>query len=268
MTLSPLLQRYDHVLLDLDGCVRIGREPTAGAVEALDALRAHGKRVQFVTNDSALTPEDLVRALWSMGMRAALEEVVTVGAAIQFVLAERADWRTAFVIGPEAIWRHVRDAGVRIVNAPGARPHDGPPDVVVVTGCRTLSFEDLKGATQAVLGGADLLSGGRDRTFPMPDGPWPGTGAVTAAIEWATEREAEVVGKPDPRIFAAALDRLGPGRALMIGDRLDSDLAGAHAAGIDAAIVLTGVTTREAAVAAADPAPVAIGDTLAALVLA
>jgi ribonucleotide monophosphatase NagD (HAD superfamily) len=96
--LSPLLQRYDHVLLDLDGCVRIGREPTARATEAIDALRAAGKGIAFVTNDSALTPEDLVRALWSMGMRASLEEVVTVGAAIQFALASRADWRTAFVV--------------------------------------------------------------------------------------------------------------------------------------------------------------------------
>jgi len=263
--LSHLLQRYDHVLLDLDGCVRIGREPTARAAEAIDALRAAGKGLAFVTNDSALTPEDLVRTLWSMGMRASLEEVVTVGSAIQFVLATRPRWRTAFVIGPDAIWRHVQDADVKIVNG-SEMPR--APDVVVVTACRTLSFEDLKGATQAILAGADFLSGGRDRTFPMPDGPWPGTGAVVAALEWATEREAEVVGKPDPGIFRTALDRLGPGRALMIGDRLDSDLAGAHAAGIDGAVVLTGVTTREQAEAAVDPRPVAIGDTLADLVLA
>lgn len=262
MSLSPLLCGYDHVLLDLDGCVRIGREPTPRAGEALDALRAAGKRIAFVTNDSALTPEDLVRALWKMGMRAAIEEIVTVGTAIQFTIADRPAWRRAFVIGPDAIWRHVQDAGARIVN-------DTPleADVVVVTGCRTLSFEDLKGATQAVLAGAALLSGGRDRTFPMPDGVWPGTGAVTAAVEYATERTAEVVGKPDPEIFRTALDRLGPGRALMVGDRLDSDLAGAHAAGIDGAIVLTGVTTAEEA-AAADPAPVAVAATLADLVLA
>jgi HAD superfamily hydrolase (TIGR01450 family) len=263
--LSALIKRYDHVLLDLDGCVRIGREPTDRAAEAIDALRAAGKGVAFITNDSALTPEELVRTLWSMGMRASLEEVVTVGSAIQFVLASRPQWRTAFVIGPDAVWRHVQDAGVTIVNATEL---PRPADVVVVTGTRTLSFEDLKGATQAILAGADLLSGGRDRTFPMPDGPWPGTGAVVAAIEWATEREAEVVGKPDPGIFRSALDRLGPGRALMIGDRIDSDLAGAHAAGIDGALVLTGVTTRQQAQEATDPRPVAIGDTLADLVLA
>ncbi|WP_372789266.1 HAD-IIA family hydrolase [Paraconexibacter sp.] len=263
MSLSPLLTRYDHVLLDLDGCVRIGKEPTPRAVEAVDALRNAGKRVAFVTNDSALSEEALVRSLWAMGLRAAVEDVVTVGGAIQFTLAQRPQWRTAFVIGPTAIWDHVQDAGTRIVNGTTE-----VADVVVVTGARSLGFEDLKGATQAVLAGAALLSGGRDRTFPMPDGPWPGTGAVTAAIEWATEREAEIVGKPDPQIFRTALDRLGPGRALMVGDRLDSDLAGAHAAGIDGAIVLTGVSTREQAQTARAPAPVAIADTLADLVLA
>jgi len=265
VSLSPLLQRYDHVLLDLDGCVRIGREPTPRAREAVEALRNAGKRLAFVTNDSALTPEDLVRRLWEMGMRASIEEIVTVGGAIQFTLADHPRWKSAFVIGPEAIWRHVQDAGIRIVNGSELATR---ADVVVVTGTRSLSFEDLKGATQAVLAGAELLSGGRDRTFPMPDGPWPGTGALTAAIEWATQREAHVVGKPDPLIFHTALDRLGPGRALMIGDRLDSDLAGAHAAGIDGAIVLTGVTSRREAQEAQDPAPVAIGDTLADLVLA
>jgi len=264
VALSPLLRGYDHVLLDLDGCVRIGPEPTPRAPEAIDALRDAGKRIAFVTNDSFYTPEDLVRRLWGMGMRASIEEIVTVGTAIQFTIADRPRWRTAFVIGPEAIWRHVQDAGARIVNG---TPEAASADVVVVTGTRTLSFEDLKGATQAVLQGAALLCGGRDRTFPMPDGPWPGTGAVIAAIEYATEATAEMVGKPDPEIFRTALDRLGPGRALMVGDRIDSDLVGAHAAGIDAAIVLTGVTTAAEAAAATDPAPVAVAATLGDLVL-
>ena len=98
-----------------------------------------------------------------------------------------------------------------------------------------------------------MIAAGRDRTFPAADGQWPGTGAIVAALEYATERTARIVGKPEPLIFQTALDRLGPGRALMVGDRLDSDLAGAAAAGLDAAIVLTGVTSREQAEAATDP---------------
>ena len=101
----------------------------------------------------------------------------------------------------------------------------------------------------------------------MPDGPWPGVGSLLAALEYATGRRAATVGKPAPRLFQTALDRLGEGRALVVGDRLDTDLNGAAAADLDAAIVLTGATSRDEAEAAKNPAPVAVADTLAALVL-
>lgn len=264
MPLSPLLQLYDHVLLDLDGCVWVGESCTPGCPDALTELRAAGKRVAFVTNDARRSPEEYVRKLWSLGLRASLEEVVTVGAAIQYALAERRPGTLAFVIGSPAIFRHVADAGARILNSTG-RAADA--EVVVVAGHDEFDFRELRAATQAVLGGAEMLAAGRDRTFPAADGPWPGTGAIVAALEYATERRARVVGKPDPMIFETALDRLGPGRALMIGDRLDSDLAGAAAAGLDGAIVLTGVTSRAQAEAASDPSPVAIAENLYSLVI-
>ena len=254
---------YDHVLLDLDGCVRVGREPTPRAVEAIDALRAGGKGVAFVTNDSALAPEEVVRQLWSMGVRAAVDEVVTVGGAIQHLLAVTPAWRTAFVIGQEPIWRHVQDAGTRVVNDTDLAAR---ADVVVACGHPGFDYAELRTATQALLAGAALVAGGRDRTFPMPDGAWPGSGAVVAALEWAAGVEAVSVGKPDAQMFHTALDRLGGGRALVVGDRLDSDLAGAHAAGLDGAIVLSGVTSLAEAQAAARP-PVAISLTLGDLVL-
>jgi ribonucleotide monophosphatase NagD (HAD superfamily) len=89
--LAPLAAGYDHFLLDLDGCVYVGDEPTPGAVEALAALRAHGKGIAFVTNEGRRSGEEFVRKLWSLGFRASLEEVVTVGGAVQHVLAERRD---------------------------------------------------------------------------------------------------------------------------------------------------------------------------------
>jgi ribonucleotide monophosphatase NagD (HAD superfamily) len=113
-----------------------------------------------------------------------------------------------------------------------------------------------------------MLAAGRDRTFPAEGGMWPGTGAIVAALEYATDRVARSIGKPDPQMFNTALDRLGPGRALVVGDRIDSDLAGAAAAGLDGAIVLTGVSDRAEAEAAANPAPVAVADDLHALVVA
>jgi 4-nitrophenyl phosphatase len=136
-----------------------------------------------------------------------------------------------------------------------------------VAGHDAFDYGQLEAATRALLAGADMIAADRDRMFPSEDGMSPGTGAIVAALEYATERTAQVVGKPEPQIFRTALDRLGPGRALMVGDRLDSDLEGAAAAGLDAAIVLTGVTSRADAEAATEPAPVAIAEDLRSLVL-
>lgn len=262
MTLAPLAAGYDHVLLDLDGCVWIGDEPTPRAAEAVAALRAAGKGVAFVTNDPRSGAEEFVRKLWRLGFQASTEEVVTVGGAVQHVLAETERWRTAFVIGAPVIHRHVSDAGVRIVNG-----RDVPPaDVVVVAGHDAFDFAELRGAVRAVLAGAELLAAGRDATFPMPDGPWPATGAVVAAVETASGATAVNVGKPAGQIFHTALDRLGPGRALVVGDRLDSDIAGARAAGLDAALVLSGAT--DAAAAAGADGVVAVAPDLGRLLLA
>lgn len=259
MALSPLITRYDHVVLDLDGCVWVGDVCTREAPQAISELRGAGKTLTFVTNDARRSPEDYVRKLWSLGVQASLEEVVTVGSAIQYVLAERGRGIGAYVIGAPAVFRHVADAGYRVLNGTELAPH---ADVVVLAEHDEIRFTDLRVAIQAVLGGAEMLAAGRDRTIPTEDGPAPGTGVLVAALEYATDRAAKIVGKPDPQIFRTALDRLGPGSTLVVGDRLDSDLAGAAAAGLDAAIVLTGVTTRADAEAAVDPKPVAIADDL------
>ena len=265
MPLSPLLRRYDHALLDLDGCVWVGEEPTPRAVEAVSALREAGKGVAFVTNDARLGGEEFVRKLWRLGFQASLEEVVTVGGALQHWLSERRDRAaSAFVIGSAAIWRHVEDAGMRIVNRTDLATR---ADLVVVAAHDDFSYAELRDATQAVLRGAGIVTAGRDATFPMPDGAWPGSGAVLAAVETAAGRLADVVtGKPEPPMYEAARAVIGEARLLAVGDRLDADVAGARAAGIDSALVLTGVTSALEA-ARADPGPTFTAQSLAALVL-
>jgi HAD superfamily hydrolase (TIGR01450 family) len=264
LSLSPVLAAYDHVLLDLDGCLWIGEEPCPGAVEAVAALREAGRSVRFLTNDVRHGPEDFVRKLWRLGFQAAVDEVVTAGAAVQGLLASRGGG-AAFVIGSQALVDHVATAGMRIVNR---TEFASRADVVVIGGHEDLTFEELRVATQAVLRGAQLIGATRDATYPMPDGPWPGTGAVLAAIETAAGRTADVVvGKPEPPMYEAARATLGPGRVLAVGDRLDVDVAGARRAGLDSALVLTGGISRSAA-AAADPAPTHVAESVAALVLA
>jgi len=259
------LEPYDHVLLDLDGCVWVGDEPTPRATEAVAALRAAGKGLAFVTNDGRHADDDHVRKLWRLGFQASREEVVTVGAAVRFACAN-APWQTAVVVGSPAIHRHVHEAGLHILE-PGA---DARADVAVVAAHDDLRYDELRHAVQAVLAGAELVCAGRDPTFPMPDGPWPGTGSVVAAVEAATGVRARNVGKPDAELFRTALDRLGPGRALAVGDRLDADVGGARAAGIDGAIVFTGSTTAADLRAAASGTirPALTAPTLADLVLA
>ena len=132
-------------------------------------------------------------------MRASLRDVVTVGGAMQHVLAEQRPGNTAFVIGTPAMFRHVSDAGLRVLNGTDLASR---AEVVVIAGTTELVYDDLRNAVQAVLRGADLLATARDPAYPQPDGLWPGTGAVVAAVEYATERRAAIVGKPEPQLFS------------------------------------------------------------------
>lgn len=264
MALSPALRPYDNLILDLDGCLWVGDRPTARAVDAVAALREAGKKLLFCTNDPQRSAEEFVRKLWRLGFQASVDEIASVGGAVQYGLAQRRDGGSAFVIGAQALVDHVAAAGLRVANNTGFATR---ADVVVVSNHDGFDFRELRIATQAVLRGAELVGTSRDPTYPMPDGPWPASGPVLAAVEAATQKPADwLAGKPEPAFYLAALERLGPGRTLAVGDRLDSDVAGAHGAGIDAALVLTGSSTRAGA-AAADQTPLHVAESLADLVL-
>jgi HAD superfamily hydrolase (TIGR01450 family) len=263
--LSPLAREYDQFILDLDGCVWVGDEATPRAVEALAELREAGKEVMYATNDPRSATEDYVARLWKLGIQASARDVVTVGGAVQHLLAETRSGRTAFVVGTDALRRHVADAGLKVLNHTDLASR---AEVVVVGGTEQLVYDDLKEAALAVRRGADFLATARDPTYPQPDGLWPGTGAILAAVEVASGRKAEIVGKPQPQLLLTALDRLGSdNRTLVVGDRVDTDLGAAAAAGLDAALVLSGGTKR-AALNGFEPEPVAVTDTLADLILA
>lgn len=263
MALSPLALRYDQFILDLDGSVWIGDEPTPGVLDALEQLRQAGKRIAYATNDPRSATEDYVTRLWRIGIRASLRDVVTVGGATQHLLAETRSGRTAFVIGTESLRKHVADAGCRLLNGTDLASR---AEVVVVGGTEQLVYDDLRNAALAARRGADFLATARDPTYPQPDGLWPGTGAILAAVEVASDRKATIIGKPEPQLLLTALDRLGEGRTLVVGDRIDTDLGAAAAAGLDSALVLSGGARRKD-VDGLEPAPVAVEDTLAQLLV-
>jgi len=153
--LSPLLQAYDQVILDLDGCVWIGDQATPGAPEAVAALRHAGKAVAFATNNSWHPGEEHVRRLWSLGIQASLTDVVTVGGAVQHLLAETRPGRSAFVIGRPSLVDHVADAGLKVVNG---TEHAVRAEVVLVGSTDAFDYDSLRTAVLAVRAGADLLA--------------------------------------------------------------------------------------------------------------
>jgi HAD superfamily hydrolase (TIGR01457 family) len=235
-----LAEPYDAILLDLDGVLYRWPEPIDGAPEAVRSLRDAGKGLAFVTNNSSRTPAQVAERLASVGVDADPEEVVTSALATATFLVEQ-EIGSAFVIGEEGLRSALADAGIRLVDGRG----DGPVDAVVVGFDRSADYAKLRDASVLVGEGAALIASNPDPSFPAPDGEaWPGAGALLAAVETTTGARADVVGKPEAPIFRRALEQARGARPLVVGDRLDTDIAGAQRLGWDSALVLTGSCTR------------------------
>ena len=244
---------YDGLIVDLDGVVWLGGEPIEGAVEAIAALRAHGVRLLFLTNDPSSSRAEQAARLTAIGVPAGAADVMTSAAATARFLAGRAELSgcSAFVIGSPSFQREIADAGFELVPAAAART----ARVVVVGGHEGFDFAELRAATRALANGAQLYGAGRDRVVPTVDGPEPATGAILAAVETAAGITATVVGKPEPFMFELAREALPEcKRVAVVGDNLASDIAGAKRSGLDAILVLTGTST-EADLCRADYAP-------------
>lgn len=249
---------YDAFLFDLDGVLYRGLEPVPGAARAVLELRRMGKRLAFVTNNSSRTAPAVAERLTGIGIAAAAAEVETSALATADLLRERGHER-AFVVGQEGIVSALRDVGIEVVA--------GEPDavdVVVVGWDGDADYEKLKRASILVQRGAALVATNADATMPAPDGRWPGAGALLAAIETATGVRGDVVGKPYPTLLLAALVRAGGDHPLVVGDRLDTDIAGAAGLGWDSMLVLTGIS-RRADLATSDVQPTFVAEDLSGL---
>lgn len=226
-----IIDLYDGLLIDIDGVVRVGDEFMPDAVGAIAELDRRGLPYAFVTNSPRLTPSEHTAELRAGGIPVPDGRVATAAETlIALIRQEVGDGAPAIVIGTDSFHRQVADAGIVEVNLADW----GSAAAVMVSGHDGFDYRELKAAAMAARAGALLAATGRDPTMPMPDGHWPGTGAVLAAIETASGIEAMVTGKPFPAIFEAGLDAIGrPARAAMLGDRADTDVAGAQAAGLD-----------------------------------
>jgi len=242
--MTTLAQEHDCLLLDLDGTVFRGHEPTTGAVETLAAL---GSRILFVTNNASRGPGEVAQHLHAMGFAATPDDVVTSAQSAAKLLADQLrPGAMVLVVGTDALAAEVRQVGLK----PVRKWSDGPVAVVQGHSPQT-GWPDLAEAALAIRAGALWVAANVDLTLPSERGLLPGNGSMVAALRAATEREPQVAGKPQPTLLRDALARGIFQRPLVVGDRLDTDIAGAVAAGLPSLLVLSGVSTAEDMIRAA-----------------
>lgn len=262
--MGTLLERYSAFLIDLDGVVYLLDDPIPGSLDVIEALQAGNRAFVFLTNNASTTPAQYTVKLARMGLRVRPENFVTAGQAVARYLELEHDTagRTAFVIGEDGLMVEVAGSGLRLLAGSEARS----ADFVFVGWDRSFDFEKLKTAVIAIRNGAFYVATNADATYPTPEGLWPGAGSIVAAVTTGAGREPVVVGKPNPLMVDIALARLGvnASEALLVGDRLDTDIRTGLAAGVDTMLVLTGVSKSED-VAKSGVAPTYIGGSLEAL---
>jgi 4-nitrophenyl phosphatase len=248
--------RYAGVVIDLDGVCYRENDAVPGSCAAVELLRTAGVGLVFATNNATRTPAETADKLRALGFEVDDDEIVTSAIAAANMIEPGT---RCLAIGMDGLRAALRSRGCELVDDPSAAE-------VVVTGLdRELTYDTLVRGTRALLGGARFIASNADHSFPAADGISPGAGAIVAALETASRRTAEVAGKPNPALYETAAAILPDGDLLMIGDKLETDIAGAAALGWDTALVLTGVSERSE-LAGADPAPTWVADDLATLV--
>jgi len=243
---DALLAAYDAVLFDLDGTVYHGTRVIPGAPETVRAAREHGTPVRFVTNNASKAPAEVVDHLTGLGMPADAGEVHTSAQAGVQLLKERLDpGAEVLVVGTESLAAEVNGAGLKAV-----RENAESVQAVVQGHSPDNTWAALAEACLAIRAGALWVACNVDATLPSERGLLPGNGSMVAALRTATDVRPLVAGKPEPLLFETAARSAGADRPLVVGDRLDTDIAGAVAAGIDSLVVLSGVATPEQLIAA------------------
>jgi HAD superfamily hydrolase (TIGR01450 family) len=233
--------RYDVCAFDIDGTICLGDELISGAADTIEALRRSGSRVVFLTNDASLSADDHADRLTRLGVPTSAEEVLTPIAVAVRLLQQRMPNARLFVIGERSVTDALAAGGFTCTDCAGE------VDGVIVSHDRRFDYAKLRAAMRAARQGARVLATNADAFRPTQDGGEPGTGALLAALEVCSGAAAEVVGKPSI-YMRAALRQIGGGNSrsyLIVGDQLDTDIRMGIEAGIDCALVLTGVTDRD-----------------------
>jgi glycerol-1-phosphatase len=258
---GTLAQEYDCLLVDLDGTVYRGRQLIDGATESLD--KVPGRKL-FITNNASRSADQVAAHLRDLGLAAAAADVVTSAHTAARVLAEQLPpGARVLIVGTESLANEIVAVGLRPV-----RRWQDQPDAVVQGHSTETGWTDLAEAALAIRAGALWVATNVDPTLPSERGLLPGNGSMVAALKTATDAKPQIAGKPSPALIKDALGRGDFHAPLVVGDRLDTDIAGANAAGVPSMMVLTGAcSARDVVPAVPAQRPTYIGRDLRALQL-
>jgi glycerol 3-phosphatase-2 len=235
-----LADEHDVILFDLDGVIYAGPEAIPHAVEVVTELRGRGVRCAFITNNASRSAADVAAHLTALGLETVHGDVVTSAQAGVALLAARfAPGTRVLVVGGPGLHEEVRAAGFTICDT--ATEH---PEAVIQGFGPDVGWRELAEASYAIGNGAYWVATNLDISVPTDRGRAPGNGAFVEAVRRAVGRAPdEVAGKPETALVQVALERCAGKRPLLVGDRLDTDIAGGNRAGIPTALVLTGIST-------------------------
>ncbi|MFF2084595.1 HAD-IIA family hydrolase [Nocardia sp. NPDC058176] len=245
--MNRLRDRYEALLLDLDGTLYRGPAVIDGGPKALAPEGDSAQRLVYVTNNAARGPGAVAGHLAELGYPATAADVVTSAQAAARMLALRlAPGDRVLVVGTEDLVAEVAAVGLEPIRRFG----DTPPAAVVQGHSPTTAWPDLAEAAYALRTGALWIAANTDRTLPNERGLAPGNGSMVAALRTASDREPLVAGKPYAPLMEDAIERARTRNALVVGDRLDTDIEGANGLGLDSLLVLTGVSTLDEVITA------------------
>lgn len=257
----PVLEAHDLVMFDLDGVVYVGGHAIEGVAERIEQVRAAGVHVAFVTNNASRTPDQVAQKLLDVGVAARGTDVVTSAQAAARLLAdEHGPGARILLLGGEGLEVALIEAGLEPVTDPEGA-------VAVASGYGPdVRWRDIMRVSTLVRDGLPYVASNTDMTIPTPYGLAPGHGVLVKTITGFAGVGATVAGKPEKPLMEETVMRVGGDRPIMVGDRLDTDIEGAHAIGVPSLLVLTGVTWLEQLVAATpELRPSYISPTLAGL---
>jgi HAD superfamily hydrolase (TIGR01450 family) len=236
--MKRILRDKELFLFDLDGVFYKGKESRVkiGGTKAVEALRTRGKKLFVLTNNSTDSASTVYSRLVGFNIQVKEDEVLTSGLLTAEYLRDKYGKVTYFLVGESGLDSEMRRCGHRRTTGEGA-------DFVVVGLDRKVTYDKLDMAARIARGGAKVVATHSSPLYMYKTGPAIATGPLVKAIEYASGKRATVIGKPSPLMFRFALKRAGCPRedAVMVGDQVDTDIAGASRAGIDAILVTSGV---------------------------